>query len=271
MSEFLEVNFDTRELDRAVKLRLQFPGRTEAEIVNTAAFWIAANAKQRTPFVPQARIDTSLNVIVDVKVGPRGGKSKRYSSAPGGDSKTPGKSLGYMIVLARANLTKRGRQSGQSEYNRRTNNRFALSKSDLEGGNRTIRGYVERMIKARHSATSFLKSGWVRAVKALRPFAVNKFRRGSAPPMEGAREDHGGMPRGDAIPAVEGAWHVTAMIENATGMAGSVNAANYNQALIQHGAPALQEAIDIESTLMLEYAEKKLAEENQRAFAKCVA
>jgi hypothetical protein len=268
MSEFLEVNFDTRELDRAVKLRLQFPGRTEAQIVNTAAFWIAANAKQRTPSVPQARIDTELNVMVTPRLGKRGQplslksyKNRILVSKAGGASRTAGVSLGVLIFQAS--------RSADSNYNARTHGRF--SRVGMKFSRSEMKMAISRMIKTRHSATSFLKSGWVRAVKALRPFAVNKFRRGGLPPLEGQRDDHGRVERGSATPALEGAWQVTAMIENATGMAGSVNAANYNQALIQHGAPALQEAIDIETGLMLEYAEKKMAEENALAFAKCVA
>lgn len=133
-----------------------------------------------------------------------------------------------------------------------------------------MRAAISRMIAARHSATHFLKSGWVRAVKTLRPFAVQKTRRSAGPPLEDVSFDHGGMPRGEAVPASAGSWQVTAMIENATGMAGTVNAVNYNQALVTHGAPALQQAIEQEARLMLDYAREKLEAQNRVAFARCV-
>lgn len=271
----LSAIWDQSKLSAAIKQRLQFPGRTEAQIVNTAAFWIAVNAKRLTPLVPVARVDAELGTIVTPRLNSRTGqplsqKNSRNRILSGGRMGDERKTvtLAKLIVLARANKAGRNRGQGNSttsNYNVRTNNRFAIPASRLSEMN----SLIHRMISARHSATHFLKSGWVRAVKTLRPFAVTKFRRGEGPPLEDARTDHGGQPRGEGIPATEGSWRVSATIENATGMAGTVNAANYNQALMEHGAPALQQAIDIEARLVLDYCEKQLAEVTASAFAGC--
>jgi hypothetical protein len=263
--------WDHSRLTAAINRRLQFPGRSEAQIVNTAAFWIAANTKATTPFVPVPRIDAELAVRVTPRIGKRGqvlsqrsARNRILSGAAGTARISPSIPLAALIIQASAT---RG-----SNYNRRTNNRWARTASPFAGvsrarGAQLMRETIHRMISARYSSTHFLQSGWVRAVRALRPFAVNKFRRGSAPPLEDASTDRGGMPRGEGIPAVEGSHTVFAMIENATGMAGTVNAANYNQALITHGAQALENAVRTESRLMEEYAARQMDKDNRHAFA----
>jgi len=287
MADVFSIEVDQHNLNEAVRLRMQFPGRTEAEIVNTAAYWIAVNTKQLTPSVPQSRINTELMVKVTPRIGERGKmrgkplsmKSSRNRILVGGigtSRKYPSVPLAALIVQASVlRVGMESSQPGLSEYNRRTNMRFARLRSPFAGesrakGRRNMAAAIHRMIAARRSSTQFLLSGWVRAVQILRPFAVQKFRRGQAPPLEDRKSHHGGPDRGTAVAAVEGSPSVWAMIENSTGMEGSVNAANYNQALIAYGAPALQAAIDIETHLMLEYAARHMDRANWTAFQKCL-
>ncbi len=165
-----------------------------------------------------------------------------------------------------------------SEYNRRTNMRYARlyspwatgKGSGRAAGAAAMAAAIHRMISQRHSSIKFLLSGWIKPIQRLQPYSVQKFRRGTPPPMEDRRAHHGGAARGNAIPAVEGSHSVWAMIENTTGLEGSVNAANYNQALVRYGAPALQRAIDVETMLMLEYAAKHMDRANWVAFQKCL-
>ena len=70
---------------------------------------------------------------------------------------------------------------------------------------------------------------------------------------------------GDAQPAQEG-FQSFVVIENEVGMEGK-NAANFNEALLTHGGPGLQAAIDGEGTKQMNCALKKMGEELEKETA----
>lgn len=268
----MSVIIDDSGIREAIARRTRFPGRTEAQIVNTALYWIANNAQMRTRSVPQSRIDSELNVVKAVRVRKNGklysakkGKSVMDTSQAGGASRTVGVPLGVLIVKASM------RPANAEKYNRSTNNRYKRPAGLFTGiGRQTAAGLmrtiISRMIKARHSSTQFLSSGWAKAKMMLFPYAEH--RRGwGAPSVEG--EDRSGR-RGFADPAEEGGWSVQGSIENRTGMEG-INAKNFNQALHLYGTPALQSAIDDEAAAMVRKADELMEKENRAAFGAVAA
>lgn len=111
----------------------------------------------------------------------------------------------------------------------------------------------DKMIKARHSSGSFLKAGWIPAVRIMLTYSVNRYRRGSStgPPLEGAKSFYG-ADLGTATPAQAGSYNATATIENNIGYQGK-NAASFDHALQLYGVPTLQAACDGEGAINMQY------------------
>lgn len=272
-SNSMETIWDQSRFDRAISARIALisSSRTPAQIVNTAAYWIAVNTKARTPFSTISTIDADLNVAVDL-VKTKGGKrflrgkkfqrENRSFGNLGNLAKLPQNEavpLLALIINARANPG--------SKYNRLTGGRWALTASPFKGkyraaGAQAMLGMMRRILAARHSSIKYLLSGEIPAIRTLAPLAVNKYRRGGASPSQDNASYYGsdGVVRGYAIPASEG-FTVTATIANATGTIGK-NQKAQNEALWKYVAPARQEAIDIEAELMESYVESAMAKGN---------
>ncbi len=252
------VTWDASNLNKALQERLGAGKRTPKQATDTAAFWVAVNTAKDTPFTPMGKIDTELGVKIS------GGKNRKYKGTAMGRD-VPSVPLARLIILARANLSKMGRMTGQSNYNRLTNNRFALSASDLKGPG-AIDSLIHKMIAMRHKSTHFLQSGWVKAKRVLRPLAVNKFRKGEGSPMADSKFDYG-TERGFADPATEG-WQAQTTIGNLTGLEG-INADSHNKALLTYGIEPHQEALDKEARLMKDYTTKQMEADNAKFNARC--
>lgn len=262
---FVSFTWDQSRLNAAIRERVKLPGRTEAQIVNTAAYWVAVNAKNEMPFTTIARIDAELGVFIQPSKKRYSRKNRVLGSSVNfmrRTSKTaihPDVPLAALIINAQVNY--------QSVYNANTARRYYRTASPFKGvsraaGRAAMRAAVNKLIRARHSSTKFLMSGWIGAIRALRPLSVQKFRFGQPPPMDDARSA-GPVDRSIAVPATEGAWNVTATIGNATGLSG-VNAASHNRALLQYGAPALQRSLDMEERLMRKYIIEAYAKEDAK-------
>lgn len=263
---------DTSLLDKGLQAAARVTKRCASELVNTAAYWIAVNAKNKTPFVTPQKIDSEMGTIVTPLKGIRGkvlsqkyAKNKVYSSGltlkvkdkKGREKEVPRAAL---IVAARANPN--------SRYNQLTNHRYAISKNPFKGFNRSLgrqkmTALVDRLIKSRHSSSKFLRAGWIPAILAIKPFAVRKYTRGAGPPDTDLKSK---IPPdiGSGMPAKEGAWKVVSTIENAVGMRGK-NKLSHNQALAKYGVKPLQDAIDHEGRKNMEYAMKKMGEDIEKS------
>jgi hypothetical protein len=259
---------DSSALNAAIRWRRDVltSKRTMREIVCTAALEVAMGASAYMPYVQQSTIDSELNVSITPRLG-RGGKP-RYTRATRifhGNKGTarfyPAVPLAALIVNARSNY--------QSFYNMSTHHRYYRQASPFAGvsraaGRAAMIATVNRMIRQRHSSTHFLQSGWQPAIRQLAPFSVNRGRALMSLPKMG-RSSAWHNDRGSALVNDTGT-STTVTIENAIGMIGP-NAANFNEALWRHGAPALQRALNDEAQSMIEYIEARLTRDNAKASA----
>lgn len=257
----MSVTVDTSRLSKAIAARLQFPGRTEAQIVNTMAFYAARNAKDLTPFAPVGKIDTEIRVSASHYITKSGAVSTRKRRAFGMGDIRKDIPLVALIVNSRANP---GSRVNQLEGNRYLSPQSPFKGVSREQGARLMKEAVRKLIAARHKGVKFILSGWVPAIKALYPFA-DKRRGGTgatASDLEYAQ-------RGDASPATEGNWKCQAIIENATGTGSKAGQPKFNEALIKFSAPALQRAVDIEEAGAIKYMIDKTKPLNDRFNAMC--
>jgi hypothetical protein len=110
---------------------------------------------------------------------------------------------------------------------------------------------VASVIAARLRSVSFLKSGWLPAIKALAPLADKIHgQSGDTISSRGAKQYHG--PKGSASIATASRIGAT-IINSASGPHET------HEALKKYGGPALQKAWDFEIASMRAYIEKKLA------------
>lgn len=260
------VKWDQSRLDAALKARIAVGRRTPAQVVNTAAFWIAVNTKNDMPFTTQERIDTELNVavpLVKMKSGRFSRDKRRVKKVFGAvgnlalNPKYAAVPLLALIIQARV---------GNPDAP------FPLAQSPWKGVSRAIGAQrmlamMRRIFAARHSSTHFLQIGWNPAIRILRPLAISKFRRGG-PPTESSRFEVGDPnDKGSAIPAVE-TWNCFAMIENSIGTEGR-NAVQVNAALWRHSLGPLQRAMDLEAKLMEQYTLAQMKPANDAFNAAC--
>lgn len=245
----ISCQIDTSKLSAGLNLCQEFTKRTPAESCNTAGLEIAIGAKNRMPVVPVPRIDTELAVLVSPVIGKRGLplKNKKHFTATTGTARNPDVALAILIIQARA-------RPG-SAYNVLTNNRYALSASPFKGVSRAqgaaaMAVLVHEMIASRHSASAFLKAGWVPVVEKMRRYSVNKYRLGLL--AIGFDPQYRGGDLGKATPATPGQALAICVIENDIGYEG-LNAASFNHALWQYGAPGLQQSIDDEGVKAMQY------------------
>jgi len=255
------VKWDTTRLDRGLTMAAAFSKRTLPQVVNTAAYWVAVNAKNAMPFVTQERIDTDLGVIKTVVTVGKSGKALKKAS-----TRT---SFGRMVSVKYKGRTKQvpyaaliisARAKPGSHYNELTKGKWALDKNPFAGespraGRSAMKAAIMKMVKARHSATKFLLAGWVPAVRALLPFTAQKFMKGTVSLGADAKAYHG-TNIGGAVVALPGTT-CGAVIENAVGGFG-VNAEKYNEALQKHGLPGFEAALSKEGESAMAYALKHM-------------
>jgi hypothetical protein len=252
----MQVNakIDLSGLNRGVQLGMLYTKRTPAQVCNTTGLEVAIGAKNNMPFVTVERIDTELAVIVTPKIGKRGKPLKRGKNYTGGlgTSRNPDVPLAVLIMQARSNPN--------SRYNQLTNNRYALSGSPFKGvspatGRAAMAALIHTMVANRHRSGHFLMAGWIPAIKALLPYTANRYRRGGSRPLDGAKSAFGSE-LGDAKPALEGDTRAACVIENLIGYEGK-NAASFDRALQLYGVPGLQQSVDTQGVIAMNYYLKK--------------
>lgn len=263
----VDVSVDMSGFQEAFEKANQFTKRTPAEACNVAGYYIAAAAQRATPFVPLDRIDAELGIEVLGVPGKRvkelKGKKRYAATKPGASyNQVP---LAVLIIQA-STTSPRNNQIGPgvSKYNVLTEFRYARGSSPFAGlsraaGRAAMAEAVDRMTKARHSATHFIAAGWVPARKIL-AFAR---RYGAASGVDTALDAltqtamtaNGSL--GFAIAAVDGDTVAFCFIENDVGMGGGPNESNYNKALWEYGLEPLQMAVDVEGIKQMNYYLKK--------------
>ena len=278
----MDFQLDTKPLDSAIDLAKTWSGSTAQFLVLRTAQRIVSKARRYTPFVAVGTIDAELDVAYAPGKTPTGKLSKQAKNArflPGmattkGSKWTQWREetfgekmpLAYMIQLAR--------MKPGSNYNQLTNNRWRLPGFQMLKGLDAIsritvlQGLAERMIKARHSSTHFLMSGWVSAAKKLYNLR-GAYKSAGGPPLDSdldagfSGKAVSAKPNMSAVKFAASSDTAEITVGNLIGMVDArvngSNAANYNRALMQHGGPALQRAINEVSGEMTEhYLEKEM-------------
>lgn len=263
---------DVSVLQAAIPQIVAFGRRTLREQCVTSAAFISLDAQANTPAVDIPTIDAELNVEVTGIT-----KTGRLSKA-----KTP---YGHRVTTVKAGkavpqavLIVMARTNPNSAYSQSTGNRWPLDLGQLPKGKGSmaarlamINQWITRMTMARHSSTHFLQHGWAPAIRTL--LSDPAYYAGRSKGMMGAQtkinplNTLGSGDLGMATVAASGdAVLVTS--ENAVGEAGNpILDAKHRAALILHGTPPLQSAIDKESGTMLAKAQEYLDRGMKQEFA----
>ena len=270
MADGISITVDASKLNAAIQQRIRVQGsmvRTFAQIVNQALFSVALNAQKYTPKADPARIDVSMNVTVSFKKNKAGKETKKRHISYGPGTHVTTVPLAKLIVLARADISKQGRETGRSNYNVRTNDRWRLPKDALKGGRAKIEDMMRQMLMARHSSGGLLKAGWKPAMDILRPLIARNAIAGGTAGERFAYDGQDPTRLGTATPAKEG-WTCSGMIENHVGGGGSLLDTRQRKALLEFGVGPAERALEEEAESMLAYTRKYLdddAEEFNRS------
>jgi hypothetical protein len=264
---------DTARVERALNLIARSTTGRLADRIWYLARDTTAFSIEETRRLEPAAIDQNLQVTV---ISYTNASRNRISKAKRGTAFTRVTSnkpvpLGVLVIMAR--------HRAGSLWNTMTDNRWSLAGVRLPTGPGTAlarQGMIEaeltRMIRSRHSSTSFLKSGWkhaYRALKKLRP-ASRKLGGGyidvEAQVVDIVEEGQN-EPLGVAFTSGLGTsltpW---IRIENAIGTEGTPNLARRRQAwLFAVGGPALQRALNrAVNGSQAHYLDKQLGDDLRR-------
>lgn len=172
---------------RAQTILLRHSKRSPARCINSTAYHVIKDVVEADggfPVVSQSTIDTDMEVTTTPILSTRGPRKGLTLKSGASDVEMPDMSVAMKIVIARMNP--------ESNYSRLTGNRWPVA---TQGGwHAMIRGFAkaygaenafamalnairpiaERMVKARHSSTGFLKKSWIDLKVALIPFAMGR-------------------------------------------------------------------------------------------------
>lgn len=228
------IKLNTREFTRTLAKYKAHTSRTNAEIINTKAFFIARAAVRMTKRVGRGKIAQELRRRIKV--------SEREVSQAVRFTKTKGVIRGKIkykrgfAPLGALILNSRRGKSGQSGY-------FGSA----------MTAALDSLITARVRAGGFIASGWLPAVKYLEQFVPAKWRRGAA--REDKRVKQYGSEKGAATAARQGEV-VQAMIQNSAAATHATDKTGFESI----GTEALQSAFDSEVSSMRKHIEDKLRE-----------
>ena len=264
-------SIDVSGLRAAIPQIVAFGRRTLREQCVTSAAFICLDAQENTAAVDIGKIDAELEVeVTGYTKGGRVSRAKnpyerRVSTVSSGGS-VP---LAVLIVMARTNPN--------SDYSRSTGNRWPLDLGQLPTGKGSmaarmamINQWISRMTLSRHSSTHFLQHGWASPIRTLLSdpayYAGRSRVRINAQAKINPMNTLGHTELGSAVVAVSrDACLVTS--ENAVGEGGNaVLDSKHRAALIEHGLPPLQRAIDKETDTILSKAQDYLDEGMRQEF-----
>ena len=250
---------------RAQTILLRHSTRSPARCINSTAYHVIKDVVEADggfPVVSQSTIDSDMEVTSTPILSTRGSSRGKPLASGASDIEVPDMSVAMKIVIARMNP--------QSAYSLSTGNRWPVA---TQGGwHAMIRGFgkaygsqnamamamdairqiAERMVKARHSSTGFLKKSWIDLKVALIPFAM-----GQANSFGG-----GGMMTNysDVSPAKEGSALAVCRVSNTLGTGYETTkelSEKYNEANHRIAEPRLQAAINRELKSKVDLADKQ--------------
>ena len=255
----MELTFrvDTTNLMKAQKILMRHSNTAPARSINKTALFTIRKAQDLTWVVSQGTINTDLEVKVTPRLAIAGKRKGKPLKSGAVDIEVPDWSVGMMIVMARMNPN--------SKYSLLTGNRWPVNRIRIrdfakaygpENALRmffdTIAPIAERMVRARHSSTGFLKHSWAAIIMKLLKVTND----GKGAPDWGA---HAVLMSGDVEPAKPGYPMAVCVVSNTLGMKNDnvVLGEKYNKAAHDFLEPILQVAINQEFWGKLEYANKQ--------------
>lgn len=262
----LTIQADTSRLEKAIFRILAFGRRTMQEQCVTSATFIALRAQKLMPATDIGRIDVELEVEVSPVLATRGKrkgmplKSGKKTVALQKGARVP---LAVLIVMARGNPT--------SNFSRLTGNRWPAAKLPTGPGTAAARqamigAQIQRMTMSRHSSSHFLQTGWSPAIRAGLASPFFKYN-----PAFGSRKAARSFPNtgnkvsvddlGTLTIDLSGENCIVTVANNAGEPVGKSNdtlANKHRRALIEYGAPALQQAIDEEAANIEREVQRRL-------------
>lgn len=227
---------DTSSFDSVLQQYSYASKKSMPEIVNKKAFFIARRSVIETPAVTKETLAASLGTVTRRKVK---GKIKTKVRLVRAGSQLSDADLAEVPLAALIVNARLGRKGLPGLFG------AAMAEA------------VAKLISARNKSRAFLKSGWLPAIKKLELVLPDK---AGAPRAPGREVQQIGIEKGSAKPASEfEGWKAAAIITNAA------DAKHDKQgSLIKYGGPALQRAFDFERASMIQYMEKKLAQEARK-------
>ena len=267
----LTCRVDTTNLMRANTILMRHSNRSPARCLNSTAYHVIKDVADGFPVVAQGTIDSDMNVTTSPAVLNSGRLSKdktrqheliAFGNRTPDDEDVSAQNTAERIVLARMHPG--------SKYSIETGNRWGIAPPDFGrgrsmsrrfGGSATdstalfwawVKEVAERMIRARHSSTGFLKKSWIDLKVSLLPFAM-----GSNNPFGGS-----GMITNysDISPAKEGSNAVICRVSNTLGVGYGTTkelSEKYNQANHEIAEPRIRDAINREFKKKLDLADKQ--------------
>lgn len=231
MGQAVKFKVDKREFTRTLNVYRQYSKRSNKQICDTKAFFIARRACNETYRTPKGQIEKELEIKVVSRRerNPSTGRMKRMKHALSAVAGAP---------LAALKINARAAKGGYKGF-------YGAAMDEA----------IKKLINIRNKSRAFLAASWLPAIRILERTADVK----GAPRLNKGPEPIGPTLKGDATPASEG-WFCRAVIRN---MAETTR--DHRQALIKYGTPALQKAFDAEEQSMRAYIEKKQREDADAA------
>ena len=255
MMPTVSASVDVSSITKAIALATRSTSQKMEKLLINTAFYTAVKARNYTPFVSISTIDQEMEVTVTpvISAGAKKGEKNITSNKKAPFTLT----IAQKIVLARMNPG--------SAFNIATSGRWQILYQNLRGigGFRILEEIAERMIRARHSSTHFLQSGWKSVIQQIKTDCarlqegnqeqINENTLNSLEVSELGNMRRGGM----------GTPTQFVTITNMVGMtSGHPNLdQEHNNALIAHGTPALQRACDEQAQDMRDHYLPKVNEE----------
>jgi hypothetical protein len=256
----VSMSVDSSTIQTAVGLALKSTSRKMELLLADTAFYTAVYAAAYTPYTELSTIDEEMEVTATSIIS-QGYKGQTNITS---NKKTPFTlTVAQKIVLARMNPN--------SAYNIQTSGRWRIPYQNLRGigGFRILEEMAERMIRARHSSTHFLQSGWKGVFKKIKALGLRASVAQGLP--EGSQienplntmSDSKVEALGDVQRGGVGTPQQWIRIENLIGMESKypMLAQEHNEALLTYGTPALQRGMDEQAQDMRDHYLPKVGAE----------
>lgn len=251
----VSANVDVSSIQKAVALGIRSTTQKMEKLLLNTAFYTAVKAQQYTPFTSLSTIDQEMEVTVTPIVSAGNNGKTNITS----NKKTPfGLTMAQKIVLARMNPN--------SAYNIATSGRWKIPYQNLRGigGFYKLEEMAERMIRARHSSTHFLQAGWKSVIQKIKDTGA-RFSGSSVDALDESTMNTLSVERlGDMTRKGIGTSEQSITIANLIGTEASDYpnlAQEHNDALLSHGTPALQRAVDEQAQDMRDHYLPKVNDE----------